>query len=67
MSQLAGKSSQEPSAATAMLHILACTKEKSAAEVAAEAGTDAAKINGQTVLYAVRGAHTVGLSQNHRA
>ena len=60
MSQLAGQSAEERSAATAMLHILACTKEKSAAEVAAEVGTDTAKINGQKVPYAVRAANTVG-------
>ena len=60
MSQLVGKSAEERNAATLMFDILASTKEKSAAEVTAEVSTDAAKIDGQRVLYAVLAANTAG-------
>ena len=46
MSQLVEKSAEERNAASVMLDILAGTKNKTAAEVAAEAVTDTAKVSG---------------------
>ena len=54
MSQLVGKSADERNAASVMLEILAGTKNRTAAEAAAEVVTDAAKVSGQKS--AVRGA-----------
>ena len=50
MSQLVGKSADEHNAASAMLDILAGTKNKTAAEVAVEVVTEAPRISGQKVL-----------------
>ena len=58
-SQLCGKSAEERIAAAVMLEILAGTKNKTAAEVAAEVVTDATR-NRQRVLYAVLAANTAG-------
>ena len=60
MSQLVGKSAEERNAASVMLDILAGTRNGSAAEVAAEIVTHAAKVSGQKVLYAVLAANTAG-------
>ena len=60
MSQLVGKSAEERNAASVMLDILAGTKNRTAAEVAAEVVTDAARVSGQKVLYAVLAANTAG-------
>ena len=49
MLQLVGKSAEERNAASVMLDILAGTKNRTAAEVAAEVVTDAAKVSGQQV------------------
>ena len=59
LSQLVGKSAEERNAAAVMLEIVAGTKNKTAAEVAAEVVTDAT-LNGQRVLYAVPAANTAG-------
>ena len=53
MSQLVGKSAAERNAASVMLDILSCTKNKTAAEVVVEVVADAPKISGQKVLHAV--------------
>ena len=60
MSQLVGKSAEERGAASTMLDILAGSKNKTAAEVAVEIVTEAPRISGQTVLYAVLAATTAG-------
>ena len=60
MSQLVGKSAEERNAASVMLDILAGTKNKTAAEVAVEVVTEAQRISGQKVLYAVLAANTAG-------
>ena len=60
MSQLVGKSVEERNASSVMLHPLAGTKNKTAAEVAAEVVTDVSKVSGQKVLYAVLAANTAG-------
>ena len=60
MSQLFGKSAEERNAASVMLDILAGTKNRSAAEVAAEVATDPAKVSGHKLLYAVLAANTAG-------
>ena len=57
MSQLVGKS-EERNAASVMLDILAGTKNRTAAEVAAEVVTDPTKVSGPKVLYAVLAANT---------
>ena len=57
MSKLVGKSGEERNAASVMLDILACTKSKTAAEVAVEIVTDAPKLSGQEVLYGVLAAN----------
>ena len=58
MSQLDGKSAEERKAASVMLEILAGTKNKTEAEVATEVVTEAPRISGQKVLYAVLAANT---------
>ena len=58
MSQLVGKSAEERNAASVMLDILVRTKDRTAAEVAAEVVTDTVKVSGQNVLYAVVAANT---------
>ena len=60
MSQLVGKSADERNAASVMLVSLAGTKNKTAAEVAVEIVTEAPRISGQKVLYAVLAANTDG-------
>ena len=60
MSQLVGKSAEERNATSVMLVILAGTKNRTAAEVAAEVVTDAAKVSGQKVMYAVLATNTAG-------
>ena len=60
MSQLVGKSAEERNAASVMLDILAGTKNKTAAEVAVEVVTEAPRVSGQKVLYAVLAANTAG-------
>ena len=60
MSQLVGKSAEERKVPSVMLDILAGTKNKTAAEVAVEVVTEAPRINGQKVLYAVLAANTAG-------
>ena len=60
MSQLVGKSAEDRNAASVMLDILAGSKKKTAAEVVAEVVTDAAKVSGPKVLYAVLAANTAG-------
>ena len=60
MSQLVGKSAEERNAASVMLDILAGTKNKTAAEVAAEVVTEAPNVSGQKVLYAVLAANNAG-------
>ena len=60
MSQLVGKSAEERNAASEMLDILASTKNRTAAEVAAEVVTDAAKVRDKKVLHAVLAANTAG-------
>ena len=60
MSQLVGMSAEERNSALVMLDILAGTKNKTAAEVAVEVVTEAPRISGQKVLYAVRAANTAG-------
>ena len=62
LSQLVGKSAEERNAAAVMLEILAGTKNKTAAEVAAEVVTDATK-NGQRVLHVVLAANTAGRAE----
>ena len=59
LSQLVGKTAEERNAAAVMLEILAGTKNKTAAEFAAEIVTDTTR-NGQRVLYAVLAANTAG-------
>ena len=59
LSQLVGKSAEERNAAAVVLDILVGTKNKTAAEVAAEVVTDATR-NRQGVLYAVLAANTAG-------
>ena len=59
-SQLFGKSAEERNVASVMLDILAGTKNKTAAEVAAEVVTEPPKVNGQKVLHAVLAANTAG-------
>ena len=56
--QLVVKSAEERNAASVMLDILADTKNKTAAEVAVEIGTEAPRISGQKVLYAPLAANT---------
>ena len=60
MSQLVGKSAEERNAASVMLEKLAGTKNKTAAEVAAEVVTVAPNVSGQKVLYAVLAANNAG-------
>ena len=60
MSQLVGKSAEERNAASVMLDILANTKNKTAAQVAVEVVTDAAKLTGQKVMYVVLAANSTG-------
>ena len=60
MSQLVGKSAEKRNAASVMLDILAGTKHKTAAELAVEVVTEAQRISGQKVLYAVLAANTAG-------
>ena len=60
MSQLVGKSAEDRNAASVMLDILAGTKNKTAADVAVEIVTDAQKLSGQKVLYAVLAANIAG-------
>ena len=60
MSQLVGMSAEERNSASVMLDILARTKNKTAAEVAVEVVTEAPRISGQKVLYAVLAANTAG-------
>ena len=60
MSQQVGKSAEERNAASVMLDILAGTKNRAAAEVAAEVVAEATKVSGQKVLYAVLAANTAG-------
>ena len=57
LSQQCGKSAEERIASAVMLEILAGTKNKTAAEVAAEIVTGATR-NGQRVLYTVLAAIT---------
>ena len=58
MLQLVGKSAEERNAASLMLEILASTKNKTESEVATEVVTEAPRISGQKVLYAVLAANT---------
>ena len=60
MSRLVGKSAEERNGASVMVDIFAGTKNKTAAEVAVEIVTDAPKLSGQKVLYAVLAADTAG-------
>ena len=60
IAQLVGKPAEERNAASVMLDILTSTKNRTAAEVAAEVVTDPAKVSGQKVLYAVLAANTAG-------
>ena len=60
MSWLVWKSVEERNAASVMLDILAGTKNKTAAEVAAEVVTEAARVSGLEVLYAVLAATSAG-------
>ena len=67
MSQLIGWSAEERNAASVLLDILAGTKNKTAAEVAAEVVTEAPRISGQKVLYAVLCSKYCRTSQSDRA
>ena len=58
MSQLVGKSAEERNAASVMLEILAGTKNRTAAEAAAEVVTDRQRSVDKKVLYAVLAANT---------
>ena len=60
MSRLVGKSAEERNAASVMLDILAGTKSKAAAEVVVEIVTEAPRISGRKLLYAVLAADTAG-------
>ena len=59
VSQLVGESAEERNATSVMLDILASTKNKTAAEVAVEVGTEAPRISGHKVLHTVL-ANTTG-------
>ena len=63
MSQPARKSAEERNAVSVMLDILASTKNKTAAEVAAEVVKEARKVSGQKVLYEVLAANAAQTSQ----
>ena len=60
MSQFVEKSAEERNTASVMLDILASTKNKAAAEVAAKMVTDAPRLSGRKEMYAVLAANSAG-------